>query len=143
MTNLATGGTAALPYGAQAGVVVTKLIDCSETPLSAAAHEIINVPAGTFVAKVSYNVLTADTGSSTRTFDIGDGADPDGWADGIDAKTLAHGVLAPALTEGTPNTQIGFGISGKFYATADTIDLTAVQALSDAVIEVKALMFAL
>lgn len=143
MTNLAVGGTTSLPHGAQAGVVVTKRIDCSVTPLSAAAHEIINVPAGTFVAKVSHRVISADTGASTRTFDIGDGTDPDGFADGVDAKTVGRGVLAPALAEGTPNTQVGFGVSGKFYPTADTIDLTAVQALSDAVIEVKALMFAL
>ncbi len=140
--NLTTGGTAALPYGAQAGVVVTALIDCAKTPLAAAAHEIFNVPAGTFVAKVSYRVIKADTGSSTRTFDIGDGVDPDGFADGIDAKTIAHGAMAPALTEGTPNTPTGYSL-GKFYAAADTIDLTPVQALSDAVIEVKALMFGL
>lgn len=142
MTNLATGSNVALPYGAQPGVVLTKVIDCSETPLTAAAHEIFNIPAGTFVAKVSYNVIKADTGASTRTFDIGDGDDADGYADGINAKTVARGSAAPTFVAGPPPAPVGY-TSGKFYAAADTIDLTAVQALSDAVIEVKALVFAL
>jgi hypothetical protein len=142
MTNLAVGGTTALPFGAPAGVVVTKRIDCSVTPLTAAVHEILNVPAGTLVARVSVKVTKADTGSSTRTFDIGDGAAAAGYFSNVDAKTLAHACTGLALTEGTPNTVTGFS-NGKFYATADTIDLTADHALSDAIIEVKAWMIAM
>jgi hypothetical protein len=142
MTNLAVGGTTALPLGAQAGVVLTKRVDCSKTPLAAGAHEIINIPAGTYVAKTSVRVIKADTGASTRTFDVGDGATAAGYHSNIDAKTVAHALLTLALTEATPNTVTGFS-NGKFYATADTIDITADQDLTNAIIEVKALVFAM
>lgn len=144
MANLATGSSAALPHGAQAGVVLSATVDFAANPLTATnAHNILNIPAGTYVAKVTARVLSADTGTSTRTFDVGDGVDPDGFIDGADAKTVGFNVMTPALTEGTPNTLIGFGVAGKVYATADTIDITAGQDLVDAVVEVRALCFAL
>lgn len=142
MTNLAVGGTTALPYTGPVGSVLSITIDCSETPLAAGVHEAMNIPAGTWVAKVSYRVTTADTGASTRTFSLGDGADDDGYAVAVDAKTLATGSAAPALTEAAPNTVTGYTL-GKFYAAADTIDIKALQDLTDAVIEVRALVFGL
>ena len=92
---------------------------------------IINVPAGTWVYKTSVRVLKANTGSSTRTFTVGDSADDDGYVAAMTAKTVAHAVGAGAFA------------AGKFYATASTIDLTSVEALDDGVVEFRALAFAL
>lgn len=143
MANLAVGSQSALPNGAQAGVVLSATVDFSKNPLAGSAvHEIINVPKGTYVARVSYRVIKADTGATTRTFSIGDGAGTSGYAATIDAKTIAHGSTGLTLTTGTPNTVTGY-TAGKFYATADTIDILAGQDLSDAIVEVKALAFAL
>ena len=132
MANLATGNNAALPHGAQAGVVLSATVDFSKNPLGATStHNIINVPAGTWVYKTSVRVLKANTGSSTRTFTVGDSADDDGYVAAMTAKTVAHAVGAGAFA------------AGKFYATASTIDLTSVEALDDGVVEFRALAFAL
>lgn len=140
MANLTTGSTAALAHGPQVATVLVNRIDCSVTPMAAGVHEVLNVPAGTLVTRVSVRVIKGDTGSSTRTFDVGDGTAATGFFSNIDAKTPAHVCSGLALTEGTPNTITGLS-NGKFYATADTIDINADHNLTNAIIEVKALAF--
>lgn len=140
---LATGGTAGFPWGQNGSVRVDQVIDFKLNPLTAGGHAaMINVPAGSFV-RVAYDVLRADTGASTRTFDLGDGADPDGYADGVDAKTTGKGsghstplITPPATLAGT---NVAFAL-GKYYPTAGVINLLAVQALTDGKIRVTALI---
>lgn len=140
---LAQGSDDAFPWGNNGAVRVVRDIDFTLNPLTAGGHAaMIYVPAGSFV-RVAYEVLRADTGSSTRTFDIGDGADADGYADGVDAKTTGKGsghstpVITPPAT--LAGTNVAFAL-GKYYAAAGVINLLAVQALTDGKVRVSALI---
>jgi len=97
----------------------------------------LHVPANTFVISAGLNVLTAEGG--TQTFDLGDGTDPDGYLDGVDGNAVAGFGPAHVLTEGTPNVIIGLG-KGKYYSSADTIDLVQVNACDTAKVVVWAIM---
>jgi len=97
----------------------------------------IAIPANTYVLKVGVNVTTAEGG--TLTIDIGDGSDADGWIDGVDANAVASYGPTYVLTEGTPNTVIGYSY-GKYYTAADTIDVITVNAADTAVMTVWALV---
>lgn len=79
--------------------------------------ELITVPAGTFVHGVRVDVLTAQGAAST--FDVGDGATADGYHDGLDANDATVNVYSWD-EDGTKTEAFGHG---KYYATADTIDL--------------------
>ncbi len=151
LTSVAVGHTdGPLSYGKNGVIKVEKLVDFADklgaggvagaVGMSAAdVLPVINVPAGSYVRCVC-RVLTASTDSSTRTIDIGDGSDPDGFVDGADMKTTGRYHLAPALVDATPNTIVGYSF-GKYYAAADTIDLTAVQALTNGKVLISALIF--
>lgn len=94
--------------------------------------EVIPVPANTLVTSVVLNVTTAEGG--TLTLDVGDGADPDGYLDGVNGNAVAAYSLAPSA--GTPT-----GLAdGKFYASADTIDVTTVNAADTAVMSLTVVM---
>lgn len=107
-------GTAAGSGGNYAGSPVQTMLvgvfDAAKRSLAAAdVVELINIPAGTYVTKVFYRVLTGD---ATQTMNVGDGADPDGYVAAADVATAGNaGVGAGALA------------TGKFYAAADTIDI--------------------
>lgn len=102
-----SGGNAA---GFPAQTVLTGEFDASRRNLAAAdVVEVVNIPAGTHVTAVFAEVLTTD---ATMTFDIGDGADPDGYVAAADAATAATVMGAGTLAS-----------SGKLYTAADTIDL--------------------
>jgi hypothetical protein len=90
--------------------MLTNVFDASKRNLAAAdVAEVLNIPAGTYVMKVFYRVLTAD---ATQTLNVGDGADPDGYVAAADVATAGNnGVGGGALA------------TGKYYATADTIDI--------------------
>lgn len=96
--------------GSPVVTVLTGVYDASKRALAAAdVAEVINVPAGTYVMKVFYRVVTGD---ATQTLNVGDGADPDGYVAAADVATAGNsGVGAGALA------------TGKYYATADTIDI--------------------
>jgi hypothetical protein len=79
--------------------------------------QLIDVPANTFVHGVRVDVLTAEGEAST--FDVGDGATADGYHDGLDANDATVNVYS-FDTDGTMTEAFG---NGKYYATADTIDL--------------------
>jgi hypothetical protein len=85
--------------------------------------ETIPLPAKARVMAVGVDVVTAGTGS--LTLDVGDGSDADGFLDGIAADAVGSFCTALALTEGTPNTIVGYS-NGKYYSAADTIDVKLV-----------------
>lgn len=78
--------------------------------------QLVNVPAGAWVLQVVAKVVTAEGG--TCTFDIGDGATTDGYIDGADGNAA---TLVSSFDEDGTKTE-AFG-NGKFYSSADTIDL--------------------
>ncbi|HEX7116272.1 MAG TPA: hypothetical protein VF193_14185 [Steroidobacter sp.] len=102
--------------------------------------ELIDVHAGETVLRVDAQVLSAD--ANAGTFDVGDGADADGYLDGIDAQQVGYNAMSPILAEGTPNSIAGYTAAGKFYAADDTIDLVAlgVNGLTTAKIVLRALV---
>jgi hypothetical protein len=90
--------------------VITNVFDAGRRNLAAAdVVQLISIPAKTYVLKVMYEVLTED---ATQTLNIGDGTDPDGYTVAGDVGTAG-------------NTAVGAGAfaTGKYYSTADTIDL--------------------
>lgn len=105
--------TAPLLMASASSPAVTTLsntFDASRLALAAAdVVEVLAVPAGTFVHKVFMEVVGAEDG----TINVGDGADPDGYI-----------VAGSTATAGARSMGAGALASGKFYADADTIDIT-------------------
>jgi hypothetical protein len=91
--------------------------------------EAMPLPAKSFVLAVGYDVTTAEGASAT--FDLGDGSDADGYLNDISLNSVASGAMALALAEAAPNTVAGYS-NGKYYAAADTIDVTLNSASVDA-----------
>lgn len=89
--------------------------------------QLIHVPAGCAVEGVHVEVDGNELSANLADFDIGDGVDPDGFGDGLDATAAVDNYVGvantPALNEAAPNTFTGYAL-GKYYAAADTIDLT-------------------
>lgn len=77
--------------------------------------QVLKIPAGALVTKVSVVMLTPEDSTSTAT--VGDAADPNGWDASIDLEGAANTTYTSAEAD-------AFGLAGKYYATADTIDLT-------------------
>lgn len=127
------GGTAGYPAHLKGiGYRVTAVVDFSKDNYAAAdILQLINVPAKTRVLSVAYNVDVVE--GAVQTFDLGDGADPDGYADGFDGNDLAGGGDSDEIVAGFP-------APGKYYAAADTIDLIPVNAADAAKITVVAYM---
>ena len=101
--------------------------------------EVLRIPAGTQVLAVGLNVTTAEGG--TLTVDVGDGADPDGYLDGVDGNAVAgYSSSQVTISEGTPNTISPALAFGKYYGSADTIDVKIVNAADAAVMTVWAVV---
>ena len=86
----------------------------------------LDIPAGAFVPPygVSVQVVTAFSGG-TPALDVGDGDNDDGWVDKDD------------ITEGTPGTYSGtnsngatYANAGRYYSSADTLDVAVSASLS-------------
>jgi len=91
-------------------------IDFSETEVSAAdVVQALKIPANTYVKNVYVLVKTAEGATCTAT--VGDATDPNGW----DASTNLN-ASAGTVTAGLAGTD-DYATAGKFYSTADTIDL--------------------
>lgn len=102
---------------------------------------VLHVPAKTFVVAVGIDVTTAD--GTASTVDLGEtGGDVDGWINGHNCNTLGSACSTNnTLVEGTPNVFEPALGNGKYYATADTIDMLMLTAPQDAsVIRVWAIM---
>lgn len=91
--------------------------------------QVLNIPAGFLVLRAGHNVLTPEGATAAGT--LGDGADVDGYLTNSNLNAVATQLSALALTEAAPNTVTGYS-NGKFYATADTIDYVATQAVDAA-----------
>lgn len=116
----ASGGCNAA--GTPAYSVITNTYDASRCTTAATDSVVmLTIPARTYVQSVFYEVLLGD---ATQTADIGDGDDPNGWVPAADVATTGNsGCSSIALTNGTNESITGY-TGGKYYATADTIDLT-------------------
>jgi len=115
--NLTDGNTGIPHRGLDRFFVLEKKIDLSANNSgSSDVLECLNVPAGTFVFDVFVRVITPEGGTLTAT--VGDGAGADSW----DASTNLN-ATAGTVTHGASGTD-AYATSGKFYAAADTIDLT-------------------
>jgi hypothetical protein len=92
-----------------------------------ATYQLADIPAGSFVLELLANIDTAFTAALTAT--IGDGTSAAGF--------FASADLAPqtAVSTGLYKNSRGAGealAGGKFYATADTIDVVIAGATPDA-----------
>ena len=108
----------------------------------------LDVPKGVWVVCVALEILTAEGG--TLTVDVGDGVDPDGYIDGVDMNATVgdfYTSVVPHLFVNetgdvvTPsgNDETDFGIiGGKFYTTADTIDILINDNADTAVMRITA-----
>jgi hypothetical protein len=98
--------------------------------------QLVSIPAGSFVLSVAAKVITAE--GATCTLDIGDGATADGYFDDLNGNTTTD-------TNSFDGTTTDAFMSGKYYASADTIDVklasgtaaTVVLAVSVAYISMK------
>lgn len=96
-------------------VFVSTLLDFTVKAGAAAdVVQALKIPAGALVDEVFCVVKTAQGATCTAT--VGDGADADGWDASVNLNAAAN-VTTSAL-EGTDAYAVG-----KYYATADTIDL--------------------
>lgn len=93
----------------------------------------IEIPAGTWIPPygVSLNVVTAFDGG-TPLLDVGD-TDVDGWIDQTENDATATGWYT--------GTASAYAISGKYYATADTIDVVVSASLTAGCAYVVATMY--
>jgi len=115
---------------------------------SADVATMLDVPKGIWVVCVAIEILTVEGG--TLTVDVGDGVDPDGYIDGVDmdatvgdiySSVVPHSFVDTAGDTVTPaaNDETDFGIiGGKFYTTADTIDILINNAADAAVMRLTA-----
>ncbi|MCK4871021.1 MAG: hypothetical protein KAS93_07930 [Gammaproteobacteria bacterium] len=141
-TDLTVGGTGKLNAASEGHVHVVKAtFNAVDNPLAAQndVAQLINVPAESMVLSVKYKITQVE--GAARLFSIGDGADINGYITTITANVLGNAANVLALAEGAPNTLVGYG-NGKYYPTADTIDLNADTAggLTGCIIEVIAVI---
>jgi hypothetical protein len=142
-TTLATGVDSTLGSGSNAAgfpafTVFEGVFDATKRVLAQNdTIEVVDIPAGTLVLGVQWEVVTEE--GASRNFAIGDGSDTDGYITTTTANTAASGATALTLGEATPNTITGYS-SGKYYAAADTIDVLAVTSggLTTCKIKIKA-----
>lgn len=106
--------------GSPVQTVLTNIFDASKRNLAAAdVAEVVDIPAGTHVQQVLIEVLTVDNAGHKVL--VGDGADPNGY---VTATEGAIDALATLRGNGAYVDATAAGV-GKFYAAADTIDITA------------------
>jgi hypothetical protein len=119
-------GVSTIAYKLQAGQILRSRAIISTD--AATTAQVLEIPAKTQVLKVWVQIVTALAGGSP-SLDIGDGDNTDGWVDTTE------------ITEGTTGTYFGaaeYSTTGKYYATADTIDAVVATGLTSG----KAYVFA-
>lgn len=99
--------------------------------------QLIHVPANSFVRRVAYKVENVE--GATFTFDLGDGADANGYVATANGNALGGGCNQLSLTEGAPNTVTGYS-NGKYYSAADTIDMVLGHNVDAAKVTIVALI---
>lgn len=137
--DLRTDGTSAPATSSRAPAVITKRFTASVNGLVAGdTTKLFNIPAGSVVLAVITKVITAETGSSTRTFSVGDSGAAGAYLTGANAKATAGVVTIGDGSTGAVTA--GATAVAKPYAAADYIMVTAVEALTNAVIDVTAVI---
>lgn len=125
--DLTTGGALGIShYALGEEFNFSKEFDLSVTAsASGDVLQLIDIPAKTLVKSVHVIILTVEDSTLTGTF--GDGTDADGWIKvPVDFEASVNTVYGSGhlLAEGTPNTHDDAYHPGKYYAAADTIDVT-------------------
>jgi hypothetical protein len=105
--------------GADAAIVKGAAVATSD------AFPLISIPAGAFVINVAHKVTTVEGGTCTYT--IGDTTNAAGYVAAVSGNTATNSQSFNATT--TP----AYGV-GKFYAAANTIDLTLASGTAAAVV---------
>lgn len=96
----------------------SNIIDCSLQTLDAGdgdVAQVINIPADTYVVQVLLRTITAET--TNGTVDLGSGLDADQWGDALAIDAAAGIVQTIDIAE--------------YFASADTIDITATTDTAD------------
>lgn len=151
LTSVAAGaaGASGFPWGPNGTIRVDAVVDFSKAlgaggvagAVGMSADDVlpvINVPAGAYV-RCAVQVVTPTVHADARTIDVGDGDSVEGYANNADMKTAGRYHVAPTLVEAAPNTILGYSF-GKYYATADTIDIRAVTPIVTGIVRVSALI---
>ena len=82
----------------------------------------VEIPAGAFVPPNGVTVYIAEVfAGGSPLLDVGDGTNTDAWVDQTENT---------ATTVGTYSGNLEFGLNGKYYATADTIDVVVSGSLT-------------
>lgn len=89
-------------------------------------RQVLEVPAKTFVAEVLLIITVAFDGGSP-SLDVGDGTTTDGW---IDTGLIAAATTGAFRGDETAGTVGAYQTSGKYYASADTIDVVVSASLT-------------
>jgi hypothetical protein len=117
--------------GGQPVLSENKLDFSENNALASEVIQAIKIPAGALVKNVRVVILTKE--GSTTTATVGDGDGANSW----DASTNLN-ANPNVVTAGRPGTD-AYATAGKYYASADTIDLTlSAHALDAAIVNVSA-----
>ena len=106
--------------------------------------QLISVPAGFWMNSFGIRLDTVQGAVATAVF--GDGVDPNGWlATAVDLDGTVNDFFqsGKVLAEAAPNTFLDLYHPGKYYTTADTIDIDPGHVVDTAVITVWAAGFML
>lgn len=99
-------------------------IDFAKNPAAAAdVVQVLNIPAGAIVTRVCAVVKTAEGAAATAT--VGDASGANSWDASLDLNAASY-QSSIVGTDAYAN--------GKYYATADTIDLTLGHAVDAAIV---------
>jgi hypothetical protein len=144
--DLTLGGTVGVSEtAARKQVVFINTIDFSIVANNLVATDIgqmINIPAKFWMHTFGIRLDTVQGAVATAVF--GDGADPNGWlATAVDLDGTANDFFqsGKVLAEAAPNTFLDLYHPGKYYPTADTIDIDPGHVVDTAVITVFAAGF--
>jgi len=125
------GGTQG--YSGDAGVVMIERTLNFSTATDAGTNgdtfQLFNIPAGTFVYNVGYEILDNGTYSGedgTLTIDIGDGSDPDGYIDGANCSTGQTAVGFSYITLDVTSASVVTGVTDQASAFGTALVPTTV-----------------
>ena len=113
------GGSTGHSANAPTVKVYSEIVDFSEfTTAATDTVEVIELPANSLVLYSGMDCLTADSSGNSNQLQLGDGDDTNRYVAASDPAAGIEITLAPS---GAANVGIGY----RYYAAADTIDLTS------------------
>lgn len=109
--------------------------------------QLIDIPANTYVLAVQAEVVSAATENTntTQTITVGD-SDADGWITSLSTIAVGDSSSAPTLTATSTSTSFPVSVTaawspaygnGKYYTSADTLDVTAAGVIVDGKVRVR------